>query len=79
MYDPDFVEEYTLLSVLHNAAQVLDFTFLNLLVSVFINQIDSKDADGNRPLHYAAFYRNRAYIEILINSGARVEVQNDTK
>ena len=79
LYDPDFVEEHTYLTVLHNAAQVLDSEFLNLLVSVFKNQINSKDADGNRPLHYAAFYRNRAYWEILINSGAKVDAQNDTK
>lgn len=72
-------EPYTYLTPLHNAAQINDSAFLELLVKALKEQVNVTDSDGNTPLHYAAWYRNRKYAEILINNGAKVTAVNSTK
>lgn len=70
------VDEYTKLSPLHHAAQANDEEFLGLLIKTFKNMVNAKDMCGNTPLHYAAYYRNKKYIEMLVNEGANTNEKN---
>ena len=75
-YRSDRVDEYTKLSPLHHSAQVNDEKFLMTLTKTFKHIINTKDKLGNTALHYAAFNRNKRYIEILIKEGANVKIKN---
>lgn len=75
-YNRNRVDEYTKLSVLHNAANVNDDNLMKHLMKAFKHQINTPDMWLNTPLHYAWYYRNKKYIEILINEGANVNSKN---
>ena len=75
-YNKDRVDEHTKLSILHNAANVNDDNLMKQLIKSFKHQINAKDMCSNTPLHYAWYYRNRKYIEILINEGANINAKN---
>ncbi|CDW76924.1 nad(+) adp-ribosyltransferase-3 [Stylonychia lemnae] len=56
------------LSILHHLSAVQDKEIIEQALKtkrkLFVNQ---KDAHGNTPLHYAAFYRNQNYIKLLLD------------
>ena len=62
---------------MHKAAWITDTELLSLLVDKFKSIILSKDWLGNTPLHYAAWYRNKNFIDILIKNGASVKDTNN--
>ncbi|CAI2365564.1 unnamed protein product [Moneuplotes crassus] len=76
-YEEDRVDKYTRLTPLHHIAKVPDEGFIKVMISTFHSQINSKDYQGNTPLHYACWFRNRNYIELLVENGANVTLSNE--
>ena len=50
---------------------------LNAGAAVNINNAELADADGNVPLHYAVKNNNTRVIQLLINRGAQIDIQNN--
>ena len=76
IFDKNRVDEGTNLTPLHKAATITDEGLLELLISNFKNAISKQDIHGNTPLHYAAWYRNKNFIDILVQNGASTKIQN---
>ena len=76
IFDKNRVDEGTNLTPLHKAATITDEGLLELLISNFKNAISKQDIHGNTPLHYAAWYRNKNFIGILVQNGASTKIQN---
>jgi ankyrin repeat protein len=76
-YDENRVDNYTKLSTLHHAAQSANEEFLKLLLKSFSKKVNAKDMKGNTALHYASYHRNKKYIELLVEAGAKVTEKND--
>jgi len=74
--DTKRVDNHTKLSPLHHAAQCGDKEFIEVLMNSFKSFIKAKDMCGNTPMHYAAFYRNKKYMDTLIKRGADVNATN---
>jgi len=75
-YDQSRVDTCSHLTPLHAASPISDESFLNMLTKSFINHINTQDYQGNTPVHYAAWNRNKKYVEILLQNGANVTIQN---
>ena len=70
-------DEYTKLSPLYHSASVNDEKFLLTFTKTSKHLVNAKDKMGNTAMHYAAFNRNKKYIEVLIKEGANVKLEND--
>lgn len=48
-------------------------------MKIFGNLVNQEDAFGNLPIHYAAFYWNQAYVEILLKAKTNINAMNQKK
>jgi len=71
-FNPQRKDFYTNFTPLHQCAHIQDENLLNLLVKNFSNFINEADSNGNLPIHYAAYYRNNKYVEILLKAKANI-------
>lgn len=71
-FNPIKVDFYTEFTPLHQCAHIKDEDLLNLIVKSFNHFVKSPDWLDNQPIHYAAYYWNQKYIEILLKAKADI-------
>lgn len=62
---------------IHDATKNGDIDIVRLLLEEDPGNVNSRDEDGNIPAHLAAVYSKKNIAELLINSGANVNIANN--
>jgi ankyrin repeat protein len=75
-YNEKYKQNGTQMTVLHKCSGIKWLSLLEELIKKFRSQINSQDVRGNTPLHYAAWYRNKGYVELLIKNKSKINSKN---